>query len=51
MRIPETSPCYLTINQSENCLGADHTPDDPLPHSVFKDTSLKAIQEFGSFEP
>ena len=48
--IPKTLPCYLTINQSENCVQADHTPYDLLPHTVFRNSSLKATGEFGSFE-
>ena len=44
------TPCDLTINQSKNCAQADHTLCDPLPHTVFKNPSLKAIVEFRSFE-
>ena len=42
MLTPKIPPCYLTINQSENCAQAEHTPCDPLPHTVFKNPSLKA---------
>ena len=50
IEIPEISPCHLAINHSENFAQADHTPHDPLPHTVFKNPSLKAIGEFGSSE-
>ena len=50
LEIPETSPCYLTINQSEDCAQADHAPCDSLPHIVFQNPSLKAIGEFDSFK-
>ena len=42
-----TSP---PTNGHKNCAWADHTPCHPLPHAVFKNPSLKAIPEFGSFE-
>ena len=29
IKIPKASPCYLTTNQSEQCLWADHTPYNP----------------------
>ena len=50
IEIPKTLPCYLTVNQSENYAQADHVPCDPLPHTVFKNPSLKALGEFRSFE-
>ena len=43
-------PNYLTTHQSENCAWADHVPCDPLPHTVFKNPSLKVTGEFWSFE-
>ena len=48
--IPKTSPCYLTTNQSEESPWADHTSYNLSPNAVFKNTSLKAIGVFGSFE-
>ena len=45
-----TSLCYLVLNQSENCAGANHAPCNSLPNLAFKNPSLKAIKEFGSFE-
>ena len=50
IEIPETLPHYLTVNQAENYAQADHVPYDPLPHTVFKNPSLKALGEFRSFE-
>ena len=41
---------YLTTNQSEECPCADHIPQNPLPHPVFKNLSLIAVGEFGSLE-
>lgn len=41
---------YVDANQFKNCAGADHTPYRILPHSDFKNASLKTIKEFGSFE-
>ena len=48
--ISETSPCYLTLTQSEGGAWADHTPYDSLLHLAFKHPFLKAAGEFESFE-
>ena len=48
--IPETSPCYLTLSQSEGGVQADHTPNDSLLYLAFKYPFLKATGEFESFE-
>ena len=50
MLTPKIPPCYLTTNQSGGCPRADQALCDPLPHFVFKNPSLKATGEFGSFE-
>ena len=46
IKIPETSPCYLTISQSEE---SPYTAT-LTPNVAFKNPPLKAIQESGSFE-
>ena len=48
IKISEISPWDLTFNQSENCAWADRMPSDHFLHTVFKNSSLKTIQE--SFE-
>ena len=50
MLIPLTLACYLAINQSEYCAGADHKPYDYPPYLAFKSAFLKPIEEFGFFE-
>ena len=50
MLIPVTPPCYLTVNQSENCTQADHIPWDVLPHLAFKNALLKLTGNFGLFD-
>ena len=50
MLSPVTLPCYLTINQSENCAQADHIPWNALPHLAFKNVLLKPMREFGVLE-
>ena len=49
MLTPGTPPCYLTINQSENCAAADHRPLDAPPSLAFKNALLKPLREFGMF--
>ena len=44
---PMTSPCYLTISQSEACAQADHRPC--LPHLAFKKALLKHFWELRDF--
>ena len=46
IKIPETSPCYLTINQSEESPYAATL----TTNVAFKSPPLKAIWESGSFE-
>ena len=48
--IPETSPCYLTLSQSEGGARADHTPYDSILYLAFTQPFLKATGEFESFE-
>ena len=50
MLTPVTPPCYLTINQSENCARADHIPWNALPHLAFKNALLKPLRESGGLE-
>ena len=50
IKIPKTSPCYLTIYRSEESPQADHAPCNPHSECVFKSPSLKAIWEFASLE-
>ena len=46
MLAPVTLPCYLAINQSENCAQVGHLPCDPLlPHLAFKNALLKLFGE------
>ena len=46
IKIPETSPCYLTINQSE----ASQYTATLTANVAFKNPPLRAIRESGSFE-
>ena len=41
---------HITTNQLEEGPQAYHAPHTPLLHPVFKNFSLRAIGEFGSFE-
>lgn len=46
MLTPVTLPCYLTINQSENCAQADHIPCDispPHPHHFASKSALRSL--------
>lgn len=45
--ILESSSCYLTTDQSEECTQADHAPHNPLPPLAFKNPSLKGMGEAG----
>ena len=50
LKTPVTPPCYLTINQSENCAQAHHIPcNPPFLHLAFKNALLKPFGEFGAF--
>ena len=42
--------CYLTINQSENCVPADHLPWDSPPSLCLEKCSPETHGEFGCFE-
>ena len=46
IKIPETLPCYLTTNQSEE----SHAPGNPTPNVAFKYASLKTIWQFAFSE-
>ena len=51
IKIPKTSSCYLTTNQSEECLSVDHKPVILTPNAALKKKpSLQSIREFRSFE-
>ena len=45
MSTPMTSLCYLTINKSDNCAWACHTPVTHLPHPAFKNAFLRCIEK------
>ena len=49
IEILKTSPCYLTTNQRIIRELVTH-PVTHTPHLAFRNPSLKAIGEFGSFE-
>ena len=46
---PETPPCQLTVNQSENCYEPITYPGTLLPHLSLKNAFLKPSGESGSF--